>query len=376
MTPTITILQRNSRWFLLALGMLLGACAWLVTAAGNPVLGATSQNPGVQSGESLYQSLGESVVRIEVEQAGPEEFLPNRLDKDDFRGRIMALDFGGSGTGFAFNDEGHIVTSLRNVSGANAVHVILADGRWFEAEVVGTDSYANLAVLALMQDSHDLKALPIAATDPAIGDTVYAFGFADSPSGTLTKGIVSSRNGAAAALQQQGYSLPSSLQSDIQVLPGMNGGPLVNEAGELIGINLGTGSSLFGMDTLNNSIPADLVSAIASVLAAGKDFAYPYLGVSGGSLTVAKAQELQLPNIQGGAFIAAVNPDGPAASGGLTAGDVVTGINGEPVRSFADMAASLLFDFAPTDVISVSVWRQGTSEDLEVVLGERTPSAS
>ncbi len=129
-------------------------------------------------------------------------------------------------------------------------------------------------------------------------------------------------------------------------------------------------------DSLNHSIPTDFVSAIAPVLATEQDYVYPYLGVSGDQLTLEKTQELQLPSIRSGAFIAAVSPDSPAASGGLTAGAVVTGINGEPVDSFADMAASLLFGFAPDDTISVSVWRQGTSEDLKIVLGERAPSTS
>ena len=373
MTSTMTRLRRNVSGLLLALGVLLAAFVWLSTATGNPVLGAAAQT---QSSTDLYPSLTESVVRIEVERAKPEGFFPHNLDAEAFRTRIMQSDFQGSGTGFAFNDEGHIVTSFHNVEGAHSIHVILADGRWFEAEAVGTDPYANLAVLELKGNDHGLQALPIASANPGIGETVYAFGFADSPDGTLTKGIISSRNGSAAALPHQGYALPTSMQSDILVLPGMTGGPLVNEAGELVGINLGADPSLFGRNSLNHSIPADFVSTIAPVLATGQAYVYPYLGVSGDQLTVEQAQALQLPSIRSGAFIAAVSPDSPAASGGLTAGDVITGINGEPVHSFADMAASLLFGFAPDDTISVSVWRQGTSADLKIVLGERPQSTS
>lgn len=363
MTRTIITLLQSPSGLLLALGVLLAPCVWLATATGNPVLGATSQNQG---GAGLYPSLGESVVRIEADWDEPRGFFPRNLDRDMIQTRIMQPDFAGNGTGFAIDDQGHIVTSLDNVDGADRIHVILTDGRWFEAEVAGTDSYANLAVLEIMEDGHGLQALPMAATaSPALGETVYAFGFVDSPDGTLTQGIVSSRHGAAAA----------SLQSDIQMLPGMSGGPLLNEEGELIGLNLGPGQSWFGRNALNHSIPAALIGTIAPVLATGQDFAYPYLGVSGGNLTVAQAQELQLPSLRSGVFIASVSPDSPAAGGGLTAGDVVTAIDGEPVHSFADMATRLLFDFEPNTTIAVSVQRQGASEDLSIVLGERSPPA-
>jgi len=372
MTQIITKLLRNPGGLLLALGVLLAPFAWLATAAGNPVLGATPQ----PQGSGLYQSLGESVVRIEADWDEPQEFFLRNLDRDRVQTRIMPPDFAGNGTGFAIDDQGHIVTSLDNVDGADRIHVILTDGRWFEAEVAGTDSYANLAVLEIMEDGHGLQALPMAATaGPAPGETVYAFGFVDSPDGTLTQGIVSSRHGAAAALQPQGYALPASLQSDIQMLPGMSGGPLLNAEGELIGLNLGPGQSWFGKDALNHSIPAALIGTIAPVLATGQAFAYPYLGVLGGNLTVAQAQELQLPSLRSGVFMASVSPDSPAAAGGLTAGDVVTAIDGEPVHGFADMATRLLFDFAPNTTISVSVRRQGASADLSIVLGERSPPA-
>ena len=375
MVRTISRLRRNPNWILLSLAMLLAASVWLLAASGNHVLGANSKSSQGPTDAGLYQALAGSVVRIEAGREEPHEFIPESLDVDVFRRQFMQTDWGG--TGFAINEEGHILTSYSNVKGANSIDVILADGRWLEAEVLGIDPYANLAVLSIAGNEHGLEGISMAnASQPAIGDTVYAFGFADSYDGTLTKGIVSGRNGSSFALRQQGYSLPASLQSDFLVLPGMTGGPLVNEFGELIGVNLGSGISLFGRESLNNSIPVEVVQTIAPVLADGQSFAYPYLGVSGGKLTVAKAIELQLSSLRSGAFIATVSAESPAAGAGLTPGVVVTEINGEPIRSFAEMATSLLIGFEPEDTVSISVWRQGELQDFEVVLGERHLSVS
>ena len=374
MVQTLSKFRMNPSWILMSLAILLASFVWLSIASGNPVLGANSNSSQAPLDTGLYQALAGSVVRIEAGWELPNEFIPESLDEGALR--TQALQSGRGGTGFAIDEEGHILTNLSNVNGASSIDIILADGRWFEAEVVGTDPYASLAVLSISGNDHRLKGLPMAQGKlPTIGDTVYAFGFADSPDGTLTKGIVSGRNGSSFALRRQGYSLPTSIQSDILVLPGMTGGPLVNESGELIGVNLGSGHSLFGGETLNSSIPLDVVKTIAPVLSIGHTYAYPYLGVSGSSLTVTMARELQLPSLRSGAFITAISPDSPAASSGMTPGDVVTEINGEPVGSFAEMATNLIMGFEPKDAVSFSVWRQGEIENLEVVLGERYMSA-
>ena len=276
MTQTLTKPLRNSGALLLALGLLVATAFWLFAAEGSPVLGQGSPSSGAMQGASIYQTLEESAVQIEATWTVPVGRLSDSPNHEGEETAFMGPEWRQNSTGIAFDGEGHILTGLDNVNGAGSINVILADGRWFPAEILGKDPISNLAVLEILAEDHGLKSLPMAGAEfPTIGEKVYAFGFTDGLNATLTKGIVSSIRGSSETPKSQGNSPVISLHSDILVLPGMTGGPLLNERGELIGLNTGNSSALFGRESLNNSIPLSFIETVVPVLAKGEEFKYP-----------------------------------------------------------------------------------------------------
>ena len=385
----IARMPRHVAGYLLGAFVILLISLALVIANGRPAAGATEAAPAVQSArgaalnaQTLYGRLLDSVVRIETERNMPEgrPNVPGWPDLEDMLPDFEIPDpapVAGRGTGFVFNDQGHIITNHHVIAGAEDIHVVFADGAWHAAEVVGQDAFSDLAVLRIPDLERAVAPLTLAAGDAlAIGETVFAFGYPDSLQGTLTQGIVSSLEPMSGGFRRQGYMIPNLIQSDILVIPGLSGGPLLNAQGEVVGINMGINLTRAGTRGLTNSIPVELVRRIAPTLVQGQEYVYPFLGVGGGSLTVEQASDLELDNLKGGAYISSVQPESAAANGELQAGDIVTAIDGFAIRDFQELAARLILRHAPGDAISVSVLREGQTLDLNVVLDERQRSQS
>jgi 2-alkenal reductase len=275
-----------------------------------------------------------------------------------------------SGSGVIISTDGYILTNNHVVEGTTQVIVILADGSELAASIVGTDLYADLAVLktegavpavAALGNSDNLQP----------GETVIAIG---SPLGdfknTVTVGVISATGRVIDT--GQGYQMEDLIQTDAAINRGNSGGPLVNLAGEVVGINtLVVRGDGFGSDIaegLGFAIPANTAQAVADQITRTGYFARPYLGIRGQPITPSIAATYNLP-VQWGVFVARVIPDSPAEQAGLQQGDILTRL-GEITIDGEHTYINALFAYTPGATIQVEVVRGMETIELEVTLGE------
>jgi putative serine protease PepD len=227
-----------------------------------------------------------------------------------------------------------------------------------EAELVGVDASTDIAVLDVDVPAEELTPLPLgdsASVRP--GEAVVAIGSPFGLEGSITAGIVSAVGRTMRA--PNGYSIAGSIQTDAPINTGNSGGPLIDAAGSVIGVNAQIESSSGGNEGVGFAIPIDTVRRVAEALLAGEAVAYPYLG----------AQLTDAPS-GGGAEIAAVQPGSPAEEAGLREGDVVVAVDGRRIRSSGELVAAV-GALDPGDAVTLRVTRDGEDRDIDVTLGTR-----
>ncbi|MEU3603868.1 trypsin-like peptidase domain-containing protein [Streptomyces sp. NPDC035033] len=287
---------------------------------------------------------------------------------------------GGTGTGFVYDQEGHIVTNNHVVASAaegGTLSATFSDGRTYDAEVVGRAEGYDVAVLKLKEAPKGLKPLPLGDSDKvAVGDSTIAIGAPFGLSNTVTTGIISAKNRPVASGDGgRSNSYMSALQTDASINPGNSGGPLLDAAGAVIGINSaiqstggGYGQSQAGSIGLGFAIPVNQAKAVAEQLIKTGKPVYPVIGATvnmndkGEGATIAE---------QGAGGTAAVTPDGPAAKAGLRPGDVITGFGNRTIDSGPTLISEI-WTHKPGDSVKITYERDGKPATTTVVLGERT----
>jgi S1-C subfamily serine protease len=278
----------------------------------------------------------------------------------------------GTGTGFVWDDQGHIVTNFHVIQGGNGWRVTLADQTSFDATLVGAFADRDLAVLRI--DAGKAKLPPItlgSSRDLLVGQRVYAIGNPFGLDQTLTTGIISALNREIESFNSR--TIRGVIQTDAAINPGNSGGPLLDSASRLIGVNTQIASPSGASAGIGFAIPVDEVNRIVPRLIRDGRFLRPALGVSAASAQLQRA--LQLPK---GVVIVQVGVGTPAARAGLQAfrrgnrgevigGDIITAINDEAVTDMDGML-SLLEKRTPGDSVTLSVWRDGQTRKLSVVL--------
>lgn len=269
------------------------------------------------------------------------------------------------GSGFIISDDGYILTNRHVVANAGQIVVKLNDRRQLIAEVVGQDSYSDLAVLKV--DAEDLSTVRIG--DPsrlAVGSWVVAIG---SPFGfetSVTAGIVSAKQRSLASDQYVPF-----LQTDVAINPGNSGGPLFNLAGEVVGINSQIYSQTGGYQGVSFAIPIDIAMDVAAQLRDHGSVTRGWLGVQIQDVDRELAQSFELKRPEG-ALVARIMPESPAASAGLQAGDVILAFNDHPVDSAAALPP-LVGTVEPGKSAVVTVLRDGAREQIDVEI-EKLPA--
>jgi S1-C subfamily serine protease len=300
---------------------------------------------------------------------------------------------GGGGSGFVIDTEGHIVTNFHVVDQAQSdgIEVNFYDGTIVPAEIVGLDPDSDLAVIRVDLPAERLQ--PIAfgnSQDLVVGQTVVAIGSPFGEEWTLTSGIVSALERTISGLNQyeteQGfggsYSIGAVIQTDAAINPGNSGGPLINLAGEVVGVNAQIRTETGGNTGIGFAIPSVLAERVAQELIAEGEVDYSLIGISGQNISLNAIEGLDLPNNQRGFIVGNVVPGGPAAEAGLRnaartedasyiSGDIVTAINGEPLDSIDDLIAYLALNTKPGDVVNLTVLREGETLEIPVTLAER-----
>jgi S1-C subfamily serine protease len=280
----------------------------------------------------------------------------------------------GTGTGFVWDERGHIVTNFHVIQGASGARVTLADQSVHEATLVGAFADRDLAVLRIEAPGAKLPPLAVGSSrDLLVGQRVYAIGNPFGLDQTLTTGIVSALNREIESFNQR--SIRGVIQTDAAINPGNSGGPLLDSAGRLIGVNTQIASPSGASAGIGFAIPVDEVNRIVPRLIRDGRFVRPSIGVSAAPANVHRA--LNLPR---GVAIVQVGASSPAQKAGLLAfrrsgprgeiisGDVITAVNDEPVNDMDDML-TLLERRQPGDSVTLTVWREGKTRKQVVVLG-------
>jgi S1-C subfamily serine protease len=278
----------------------------------------------------------------------------------------------GTGTGFVWDTEGHVVTNYHVIQGGSAARVTLNDQTSFPARLVGAFPDRDLAVLRIDAPKEKLPPIPVGSSrDLVVGQRVYAIGNPFGLDQTLTMGIVSALNREIESFNSR--TIRGVIQTDAAINPGNSGGPLLDSAGRLIGVNTQIASPSGASAGIGFAIPVDEVNRIVPRLIRDGRFVRPAIGISAGSPNLSRA--LGLPK---GVPLVQVAPDSPAARAGLqpfrrrgnevAPGDVITAVNDEPVESLDDMLEA--FERRqPGERVTLGVWREGRTRKVVVTLG-------
>lgn len=274
-----------------------------------------------------------------------------------------------SGTGFFITESGYILTNNHVVEGTQEVNIILSDGTEQTATIVGTDIYSDIAVL---KTNGNVPAVAKLGNSDALkpGGSVIAIG---SPLGnfknTVTVGVVSATGRAIET--GNGYQIEDLIQTDAAINHGNSGGPLVNLAGEVIGINTLVVRNTNSGDVaegLGFAIPVNTAQAVAQQIIEKGYFARPYLGIRGQRVNPGIAAQYELP-AEWGVYITQVAENSPASQAGLQVGDIITKI-GESALDETHSYVNTLFNFKPGDQITLEVVRGNEKMQVQVTLGE------
>jgi S1-C subfamily serine protease len=288
-----------------------------------------------------------------------------------------------TGSGFLIDNDGHILTNAHVVEGAQSVTVQLGnDGASQKAQVVGMDPSTDVALLKV-DNTDGATPLPLGdSTKVQVGDPVIAIGNPFALDRTVTTGIVS-------ALQRQiqapnGFSISDVIQTDAAINPGNSGGPLIDGAGQVIGITSQIESQSGGNEGVGFAVPIKTASDVVDQLENGGQVHQAYLGITGGDITPDIAHALNLPVTQG-VLIERVFSGGPAADAGIkgatgqatiagqtfpVGGDIITKCNGKQITGMNDVI-SAVNQHKPGDEMTLTIFTGGHQRDVTVKLGDR-----
>ena len=291
---------------------------------------------------------------------GPKQAQPNS-------GKPQEADRG-VGSGFIIESNGLILTNAHVVEGATTIYVTLTDKREFKAKLLGMDKRTDVAVVKI--DARDLPKLPLGDSSRVrVGEWVLAIGSPFGLENTVTAGIVSAKS------RDTGDYLPF-IQTDVAVNPGNSGGPLLNTAGQVIGINSQIFSRSGGYMGISFAIPIDEAMRVADQLRTNGKMTRGRIGVALGEMTKDVAESLGLGKPRG-AYVRNVEPGGPAAAGGIESGDVILSFNGRDIAKSTDLPR-VVGETKPGTSVPVQVWRKGGTRDLTVTVtdAESTQAAN
>jgi S1-C subfamily serine protease len=297
----------------------------------------------------------------------------------------------GEGSGFVWDDTGHIVTNNHVVEGAQKIMILFADDTAVEAELVGVDPDSDLAVLRVDVPKSHLRPVRLGdSMDLQVGELAIAIGNPFGQEGTMTAGIISA---LGRLLPVEGpnplaprYNIPDVIQTDAAINPGNSGGVLLNGRGEVIGVTTAIISAGRASSGIGFAVPAAIVKQVVPALIADGRYDHPFLGIRGGTLSNELAEELNLPDDQRGVLVAEVTEGGPAEQSGLSGndeqieidglpvevgGDIIIAADGQEIEGMDDLIAYLERHTQVGQKIELTILREGEEELVKVKLAAR-----
>ncbi len=339
-----------------------------VVTAGQPTSAATTQS----SVGAVYRTVQSGVVEIMASTTSGSS----------------SFGFGGSsqtqqaqGSGFVYDLDGHIVTSEHVIDGATSISIRFPNGSRYKATLVGADTSTDLAVLRVDAPSSVLAPIPLGdSTVLQVGDEVVAIGSPFGLEETVTSGIVSALHREITAPNQA--TITDAIQTDAPINSGNSGGPLLNMAAEVVGVNAQIESSSGGNNGVGFAVPSETIRQVVPQLLASGKVVHAFLGVQVESIPAGVAAALKSAP---GVAVVTVEPGTPAAKAHLKAatgtkaagsasypsgGDVITAVDGTKVTR-ADQLRTLIDGRRPGDQVKLSVFRNGRTRTVTVTLAER-----
>jgi len=344
-------------------------------------LACTSTSTWAQRGDAAPRALAPRGALAADELANIEVFkrlspsvvhITTLATERDFFNRSVQQVPSGTGSGFVWDNAGHIVTNFHVIQEGSGARVTLADQSSWPATLVGAFADRDLAVLKINAPRDKLPAIPVGSSrDLQVGQKVYAIGNPFGLDQTLTIGIVSALNREIDSANQR--TIRGVIQTDAAINPGNSGGPLLDSAGRLIGVNTAIFSPSGGSAGIGFAIPVDEVNRIVPRLIRDGRITRPALGIAAANEGLRRA--LRLPE---GVALIQVNPGGPAARAGLQAfsrardgsivdGDLITAVNDEAIASLDDLL-TLLEKRQPGDNVTLTLSRAGRLRKQAVLL--------
>ena len=290
-------------------------------------------------------------------QFGGPDGMPQNPGRDGRHGEMM-----GQGSGFFISSDGYAVTNNHVVDGADKVEVTTDAGKTYTAKVIGTDSRTDVALIKV-EDGSDFPFVKLSEGKARIGDWVLAVGNPFGLGGTVTAGIVSASGRDIGSGPYDDF-----IQIDAPVNKGNSGGPAFNMQGEVVGVNTAIYSPSGGSVGIAFSIPAATVKNVIAQLKDKGSVSRGWIGVQIQPVTQEIADSMGLKKAEG-ALVADPQKDGPAAKAGVEAGDVITAVNGQPVKDARELAR-IIGGFAPGSTTKLDVLHKGKSKVVSLTLGQ------
>lgn len=345
------------KWRLLIMLVVIFSLGAISSLFAIPAAQQVAAGPDVQqtvnSLTQIYNQVSPSVVAINVTAQSGRGFSS------------------GTGSGFVIDTQGHIITNNHVVSGADFIEVEFYNGTLAQAEIVGLDPDSDLALLVVDMAADQLFPVTFGDSDALlVGDNVLAIGSPYGQDWTLTTGIVSGLNRVISGLNE--FSIGGVIQTDAAINPGNSGGPLLNMNGQVIGVNSQILSESGSNSGVGFAIPGNLVQRVAQELMTDGTVDYSYIGISGGDVTLALLQSLNLPNTTRGVVVNEVVSGAPAAQAGLQNAtnshfDIITAVDGTPVKGMDELISYLARKTVPNQTVTLTVLRNG-AETLQVLV--------
>ena len=334
------------------------------TTVGETISGAKTNNLSLTE---IFEISENGVVKVNVERNSETQFLT-----------------GGVGSGFVYDDIGHIITNDHVIYDAKKITVTFVDGEAFLAEIIGNDPYTDIAVIRINSTTTMLNPLSIGnSNNLKVGEQVATIGNPFGLSGSMTSGIVSQIGRLLP--QESGYSIPDVIQTDAAINPGNSGGPLLNMDAKVVGINTAIQSASGEFAGIGFAVPSATIKKIVPVLIETGEFKHPWIGIQGHDVDpeLAKVRELSSSK---GFLIMAVIEGSPADLGGLLGvtetieiddreypidGDIIISVDGIEVRKISDILVHLQRNKVIGDSMELEVLRDGEILDITITLEER-----
>jgi len=351
---------------------------------GTPDLITSNGHSATILGDEISSSSKSNLTLIELFEKSEEGVVKIKVERIGSQGTIQG-DVGSMGSGFVYDNLGHIITNAHVVNGANKATVTFLDGSQYNAEIIGEDRFTDIAVIKVSEKPRLLHPLQMGDSSLLqVGEQVAAIGNPFGLSGSMTSGIVS-QMGRLIATPDTAFSIPDVIQTDAAINPGNSGGTLLNMKGQVIGINTAIQSRTGEFVGIGFAVPSNTVSKIVPVLIEDGKYHHPWIGITGQDIDPDLAQALGLKQAKGFMIITVVDGS-PADKAGLkgrtitlesggkaypAGGDIIISVDDKEVRKISDILIHLQREKSVGDTMVLGVLRDGEFLHITLELVER-----